>query len=89
MKSLKQTEIVCRDVVEIVHEYLEDALSSSERAGFEQHLHACPWCLTYMDQIRATALSVGKLGEAELPSLALPSAVESSLVAMFRARRKA
>ena len=81
MSSLKQTEVVCRDVVEVVNDYLEDAMPAPERAAFEQHLHACPWCLTYLDQVRETLLLVGRLGQADLPP-----AVESTLRAMFRAR---
>jgi anti-sigma factor RsiW len=84
VKSLKQTEVVCRDVVEVVNDYLEDAMSPQERAAFEQHLHACPWCLTYLNQIRATASFVRRVTVAELP----PD-VESSLRALFRAKRPA
>ena len=84
MKSLKQTEVVCRDVVEVVNDYLEDAMSPEERAAFEQHLHACPWCLTYLNQIRGTSSLVRRVTQAELPP-----AVESSLRALFRARRPA
>jgi len=88
MKSLKQTEVVCRDVVELVHEYLEDALSARERAAFEQHLHACPWCLTYLDQIRATARGVRELAAPARTETSLPVAVETALVNLFRARQK-
>jgi anti-sigma factor RsiW len=84
VKSLQQTEVVCRDVVEVVNDYLEDAMTPAERAAFEQHLHACPWCLTYLNQVRATTSFVRRLTVAELPP-----AVESSLRALFRARRPA
>ncbi|HVT10235.1 MAG TPA: zf-HC2 domain-containing protein [Polyangia bacterium] len=86
MKSLKQTEVVCRDVVEVVNDYLEDAMAPPERAAFEQHLHACPWCLTYLNQIRETRAEVGRLAETDLPQL--PAAVEASLRAAFRRRRR-
>ena len=84
MKSLKQTEVVCRDVVEVVNDYLEDAMSPEERAAFEQHLHACPWCLTYLNQIRASSSFVRRVTASELPQ-----AFESSLRALFRTRRPA
>lgn len=80
--SSRQTEVVCRDVVEVVNDYIEDAMPSEARAAFEQHLHACPWCLTYLDQIRATSGFVRRLAQEELPP-----EVESSLRALFRARR--
>ena len=82
MKSLEQTGVVCRDVVEVVNDYLEDAMAPEERAAFEQHLHACPWCLTYLNQIRASSAFVRRVTAADLPP-----ALESSLRALFRARR--
>ena len=83
MKSLKQTEVLCRDVVEVVTDYLEDALSTAEKAAFEQHLHACPWCLTYLEQVRMTSMAVQSLAEAPLPRV-----VEDSLRTLFRSRRQ-
>jgi hypothetical protein len=82
--SLKQTEVVCRDVVEVVNDYLEDAMSPEERAAFEQHLHACPWCMTYLGQLRASSAFVRRVTAADLPA-----ALESSLRALFRGRRSA
>jgi anti-sigma factor RsiW len=83
LKSLKQTEVLCRDLVEVVTDYLEDALSTAERAAFEQHLHACPWCLTYLDQVRMTSTVVQTLAEAPLPQV-----VEDGLRTLFRVRRQ-
>jgi len=86
VKSLKQTEVVCRDVVEVVNDYLEDAMAPPERAAFEQHLHACPWCLTYLNQIRETRAEVGRLAAADMGQL--PPAIEASLRAAFQRRRR-
>jgi len=84
VKSLKQTEVVCRDVVEVVNDYLEDAMSPEECAAFEQHLHACPWCMTYLNQVRTSSSFVRRVTATELPP-----ALEASLRALFRARRPA
>jgi anti-sigma factor RsiW len=46
--------ISCREVVEIVTDYLEDALSAEERARMDAHLEACPPCVLYVEQIRTT-----------------------------------
>jgi hypothetical protein len=80
----KQTELTCREVVEVVNDYLGDVMPAEDRASFEQHLHACPWCLTYLRQLRETAALGGRLGED-----ALPPDVEQDLLALFRARRPA
>lgn len=78
----KQTELTCREIVEVVNDYLGDAMSTEDRASFEQHLHACPWCLTYLDQMRQTVTLAGKLTEASLPP-----ELEQGVRALFRARR--
>ena len=78
----KQTELTCREVVEVVNDYLAAGLAPEDRAAFEQHLHACPWCMTYLRQIEQTAALGGRLAEESLPP-----AVEDRLRALFRARR--
>jgi predicted anti-sigma-YlaC factor YlaD len=77
-----QTGLACREVVEVVNDYLEDAMPTEERASFEQHLHACPWCLTYLDQIRQSSRLAQRVTESTLP----PD-VEAGIRALFRARR--
>jgi anti-sigma factor RsiW len=37
-------DIVCRESVELVTDYLEDALSPVQRRRFEEHLASCPDC---------------------------------------------
>jgi anti-sigma factor RsiW len=46
--------ISCREVVELVTDYLDGALSPEELARMEAHLAACPRCVTYVEQIRTT-----------------------------------
>ena len=54
----------CAELVEIVTDYLEDALDPPTRRRFEEHLAACPGCEDYLDQIRATiAAAVGLTAE--------------------------
>jgi anti-sigma factor RsiW len=47
--------ISCREVVELVTDYLDGALSDAETDRMEEHLKLCPPCVEYVDQIRATA----------------------------------
>ena len=35
-------ELTCQELVELVTDYLEDALSPAERVRFEEHLIVCP-----------------------------------------------
>ena len=59
-------EMPCRELVELVTDYLEDRLSPSDRARFEAHLDACDACRTYLDQFRDTIRRLGMLPEESL-----------------------
>jgi hypothetical protein len=43
-------ELACKQLVELVADYLEDALSPEVRARFEEHLAGCDGCTTYLSQ---------------------------------------
>jgi anti-sigma factor RsiW len=53
--------ISCQEVVELVSDYVEQALPAEEAAVFEQHLNFCDGCVLYVDQMRLTIDAVGKL----------------------------
>ena len=63
-------DIVCRQFVEEVTNYLEGKLSEAEQRWTDEHLAACPHCRAYLAQMRATIAALRGLREAELdPSL--------------------
>ena len=47
-------DVSCREIVELVTDYLEGALPPSEHARFEAQLAECEGCARYVDQMRAT-----------------------------------
>jgi anti-sigma factor RsiW len=53
--------LACREFVELVTDYFEDALGAGERARFEEHLAACDGCEEYLDQVRATVRTLGEV----------------------------
>jgi anti-sigma factor RsiW len=59
-------DLVCQRVVELVTDYLEDALSRSERRRFEKHLAGCPHCTEYLAQIRETIRLAGRVTPEDL-----------------------
>ena len=61
----KPAGISCREVVEIVTDYLDGALPEHDHARMEAHLAACPPCVLYVEQIRATR-RLAATAEAEL-----------------------
>lgn len=57
----------CREIVELVTEYLDGALSPSERLGFERHVAICPPCRAYLAQLRRIVQAAPALDAGELP----------------------
>jgi anti-sigma factor RsiW len=54
-----ETELSCKELVELVTHYIEDALPAGDRARFDAHLADCPWCVEYVAQIERTVSAVG------------------------------
>jgi hypothetical protein len=59
--------VTCGEVVELVTDYLERALPAHEAELFEQHLNFCEGCVTYVEQMRATVATVGRVREEDVP----------------------
>jgi anti-sigma factor RsiW len=59
-------DLACRELVELVTEYLEGALSLQERTRFELHLAVCPGCAAHLRQMHETLRSAGRLSERSL-----------------------
>jgi anti-sigma factor RsiW len=50
----RRRELVCRDAVEMVNDYLEGTLAASDRRRLEGHLSDCPHCTAFLEQMRTT-----------------------------------
>jgi anti-sigma factor RsiW len=72
-------ELTCRELVELVTDYLEGALPPGDVERFERHLAICPGCTTYVEQIRETVRQTGRLREDDLEP-----AARDALLAQFR-----
>ena len=60
-------DLTCKEVVEIVSDYLEGALSAEDRARFDAHVSACEGCTSYVEQMRETIRLTGMLTEEQVP----------------------
>jgi anti-sigma factor (TIGR02949 family) len=65
---VKRDEVRCREVVEVLTEYLEGALPADDREALEQHLLACTGCAAHLEQLRTTIELTGRLTEDEVPA---------------------
>jgi anti-sigma factor RsiW len=63
-------ELACRQIVELVTDYLEGALPESERLAFEAHLSTCDGCATYLAQIRTTLAALPEACDENAPPAA-------------------
>jgi anti-sigma factor RsiW len=64
--GLARRDVVCRQAVELVTDYLEGGLSRAERRRFEAHLAGCPHCTEYLAQMRATIRVTGTITPEDL-----------------------
>jgi predicted anti-sigma-YlaC factor YlaD len=69
----------CQELVELVTDYLEGALSSVDHARFEAHIAGCEGCTMYLRQMREMLELLG-----ELTTESLSPQAESELLATFR-----
>jgi anti-sigma factor RsiW len=58
---LRTRELACREVVELVTDYLEGTLSRRDRRRFEAHIAGCEHCAEYLAQLRQTIEETGRL----------------------------
>jgi anti-sigma factor RsiW len=71
--------LTCQELVELVTEYLEGALTEHDRDRFEAHLMTCPSCQAHLAQVRETIRIIGNVSEESLSEQA-----ERDLLEAFR-----
>jgi anti-sigma factor RsiW len=59
--------MTCRDVIDLLTDYVEDALPAQERRRVEAHLATCDGCTTYLEQMRETIRLTGMVSEEQVP----------------------
>lgn len=83
MTASDPTRLECKEVVELVTEFLGGAMLPEDRARLEQHLLVCPPCTLHVGQVRST---IGHL--ADLRANRTPAEVGPALVDLFRQWKK-
>jgi anti-sigma factor RsiW len=69
--------LTCKELVELVTDYLEGRLSAQARERFEEHLGLCPGCHNHLDQARTTIALTGSLTEESIPPQARDTLLET------------
>ena len=78
-----QGVLSCREIVELVTDYLEGDLDADNNAALEAHLDVCPGCQRYVEQIRETVTTLGDVSSDNLSAEA-----QAGLLEAFRAFRR-
>lgn len=84
MSETTLPEMPCQELVELVTDYLEDRLSPVDRIRFEAHIAECEYCATYLEQMRQTIRTMGRI-----PEESLADDARETLLQAFRSWRDA
>ena len=79
--------MTCRELIEVLDDYLEGRLAPGPRDIFEAHLAECPYCVDYLESYRDTVRRAGRAFDD--PDAALPEDVPEELVTAVLAARSA
>jgi anti-sigma factor RsiW len=72
-------DLVCREVVELLNGYLDQALPADVQAAVEAHLAGCDGCTMVLEEFRQTIAMTGMLTEDQVTP-----AQRETLLAAFR-----
>lgn len=79
MSAARPQDLTCKELVELLTDFLEGAVDEPTRTQVEQHLVLCPGCTEYLRQFRATIGAARRMAEEDLPE-----PVKESLLDAFR-----
>jgi anti-sigma factor RsiW len=75
--ELRAPRLTCREVVELLTDYLEGTLAEPTTARVDAHLATCPDCTAYVAQMRTTIALLGRLREDDVPPPVLDELVRA------------
>ena len=79
-----EEQMTCKELVELVTEYIEGTLPDDVRIRVESHLTGCDGCTNYIEQMRQTIQLTGQIREEELSEQQ-----KDDLLKLFRHWKKA
>jgi len=71
--------MTCKELVELLIDYLEGPRSSGDRLRVDEHLIVCQGCRAYLDRMQTSVRTLGKLAEDSIPPQA-----RAELLRVFR-----
>lgn len=77
--------LTCKEITELVTDYLEGRLSLADRMRFQMHVGMCKHCRAYLKQMKVTVAALGKMPD----DAAMPGDVQDELRKRFADWHKA
>ncbi len=71
--------LTCKELVELVTDYLEGRMSLGDRLRFDMHVLMCRSCRAFVRQLKQTVRALG-----HLPADPVPKEMEQELLSAFR-----
>jgi anti-sigma factor RsiW len=81
--SRRRQDITCRRAVELITDYLDNALPTWQQVRLEHHLSICPHCAEYVVQLKATIAATGRVDRDQLTPHA-----RQTLIELYRRNRR-
>jgi predicted anti-sigma-YlaC factor YlaD len=64
---MSERALTCHEVIDLLSDYIEGALSTDDRRRVDEHLAECDGCETYLDQMRESIRLIGMVPEDQVP----------------------
>jgi anti-sigma factor RsiW len=80
---MSEQALTCHEVIELLSNYIDGALSDDDRRRVDEHLALCDGCATYLDQLRESIRLSGMVSEE-----AVPAPEKTALLDAFRDWRR-
>jgi predicted anti-sigma-YlaC factor YlaD len=75
--------LTCHEVIDLLSDYIEGAMSTDDRRRVDEHLALCDGCETYLDQMRESIRLTGMV-----PKDDVPDEQKTALLSAFRDWRR-
>ena len=64
--AIDERALTCKELVELVTEYMEGTLSPEDKERFEAHVATCSGCAAFLQQMKKTIQAIGNLEDNSL-----------------------
>jgi hypothetical protein len=82
-KGASESELECRQIAELLGDYIDGALPRRQQELIDWHIEGCPPCVAFINTYRGTISATRSL-----PAVPIPPELKSRLLAVLRSDRR-